>query len=291
MMKHGEMAYSSLGGRKRSTMNEPILRSQPSGESLMHTLKRIVGAICALLSTIVFLAFVGGIVGIWLVREPLTAKSDRILGRIEDTLRLVTHGLTDLGNALRKAEDNLHQYQKGAAKSDGNPQNDAVLKLVAWQLKSQVAPDIGKARETLIGVSEASVVLNSLLDDVNECPTVQFDRLDPEQLHRVTHTLSRVTTSAQDLSRLLEEGKMTDSQEAATRMEEGLQRVRDAVGGFDSRLTEIKTRVTDLKAQLPRRIDIGVVVLTAVFVWLALSQISLLMHGWAWLRAPAATAK
>ena len=255
----------------------------------MRTLQRILAFLCILLALGGLVAFVGGVLGIWVVRTPLTETSTRVLGRVEHVLGRITRGLDDLDTALGKAEENLRQYRSVPKGADSGPDNET-LKLVAWSLNNDVVPNMGNVRQTLMGVSASTVVINSLLADVNELPHARVASLDADKLQDISDTLSRLGSTAQQLSGMLKNGKTPQCDAAATRMQDGLATVRTTVTEYESRLSEIRDRITSLKAELPRDIHLGAIILTVVFLWLAFSQVSVLMHGWGWLRGGASTA-
>jgi hypothetical protein len=158
------------------------------------------------------------------------------------------------------------------------------LQFVASKLKRKTAPQLGNVRETLLGVSTAAEVINSLLADVNELPLARVSSLDSERLRGITAKLSKVGATAQQLGDLIDNGQPKEGEAAAERMRTHLEEVRASVGEFESRLDEIQERVTTLKSRFPHGIDVGAVAVSLVLLWLAVAQVSLLIHAWGWLR-------
>src|SRR5262245_38283348 len=81
-----------------------------------------------------------------------------------------------------------------------------------------------------------------------------------------------------------------DSSAAAnqlSRIERTLNRLRGMIGEFDPWLTLVRQRTELLKSKTLPWITPAAVILSAVYFWIALSQVSLMVHAWSWWRRAA----
>jgi hypothetical protein len=136
-------------------------------------------------------------------------------------------------------------------------------------------------------VTEASVVINSLLDGIKDLPLTSLTGIDAGQMRQIESTLSGVATKSQALSAALgdslpEEGPGLDDR--TSEVQEGLNRVLQLLSEFQSEVKRVQTRLAELKPETLAWIKAAPFIITVVLAWVALSQMSLFAHAWSWLR-------
>jgi hypothetical protein len=72
-----------------------------------------------------------------------------------------------------------------------------------------------------------------------------------------------------------------------SRVEQSLHRLRELVAEYEPRVKEVRQRTAELKSKTLSWITPAAAVLSLVCFWLALSQVSLLLHAWSWWKRPA----
>jgi hypothetical protein len=131
-----------------------------------------------------------------------------------------------------------------------------------------------------------------VLEDVGNFPLLAVAGLDIGDLTTINSTLSRVESSAWELTRLLGESSSsgdTDTDSAqVSQIEQTLKRLQGLIAEYEPRVTEVRQRTEELKAwTLPWITPAAAVVSVACF-WIALSQVSLFCHALSWCRSAAA---
>jgi hypothetical protein len=155
-------------------------------------------------------------------------------------------------------------------------------RMLARTVQQRLAPELGDAHETLHQVAEAAVVVNSMLEDVGNFPLLATSGLDLDRVNEMNRRLADVGPAAWELSRLLgEPGADSDAQ--VSRIESTLQTLRNLIADYQTQVTQVRERVDAVKAKLLFWMTPGAALISFVFFWIALSQVSVLCHAWSWL--------
>jgi hypothetical protein len=253
----------------------------------MNVGKRILAGLILLLSTVVLLLSLAGGVGVWVVKEPVTAKATRTFERIEAALDVAERNLDQVKTSLNRAAERLDSAREEQRKLAQEPQpNSAFQRIAARKVLPRIAPDLGNAHEKLHTVAEAAVVVNSMLEDVGNFPLLSVTGLDVERLTEINNRLAEVGPAAWDLSRLLgEPGPEPDADAAGaqlSRIERTLQTMQGLIAEYQSRVTEARQRAEALKSRTLSWITPAAILISVVCFWIALSQVSLMSHAWSW---------
>src|SRR5262249_25787390 len=133
----------------------------------MKILKRILAGCALLLATAGLLLSLAGGVGVWLVKEPVTAKATRVFERIEAALDVADTSLDHVKQSLARAADRLDSAKQEQSKLDkAGSKKPGLGKMLARPVLAKIAPDLGDTHEKLHTVAEAAVVVNSVLEDL-----------------------------------------------------------------------------------------------------------------------------
>src|SRR4029450_1949971 len=101
-------------------------------------------------------SLVGGI-GVWVIRESVTARSAQLFGRVEAALDVVDEGLERAPESLGRATERLDSARLEQTELSRQPQpKNARRKALALSVKRGIAPEIEDAHVTLSTVAEAS---------------------------------------------------------------------------------------------------------------------------------------
>ena len=252
----------------------------------MNAVKRILAVPILLVSVAMLLASVAGGAGVWIVRAPVTAKANRVFERVDQALTMAEENLDLAKASLKRAAENLdsaRDEQRRLAKE--SQKGSGLRRKLARTVQQKVARELGDANEKLHTVAEAAVVVNSVLEDVGNLPLLATSGLDMDRLKEMNGNLARVGPAAWELSRLLGESKPdADAGQQMSGVERILTTVRGWVSDFEPRLTEVRQRTESLKTSVLFWITPAAAVISGVFFWIALSQISCMCHAWCWLK-------
>jgi hypothetical protein len=249
----------------------------------------VLAGLAFLLSTAALVFGIAAGIGVWIVKEPVTARATHIFERIEAALDIADKGLdhvkTSLANATARL-DRVKQEQRKLAQEQGR--NSTLGRLLARTVQQTIAPDLGNANEKLHTVAEAAAGVNSVLEDLGNFPLLAVSGLDLGRLQEINSRLAEVAPAAWELSRLLgDSGTGSDPDAAGTqlsRVEQALKTMQGWITAYEPRFMQVRQQVEGLKAMTLPWITPATVVVSLVCLWIALSQVSVLCHAWSWWR-------
>jgi hypothetical protein len=249
--------------------------------------KRILAGFTFLLGAAGLLLSLAGGFGVWVVKEPVTAKATRVFDRIEAALDVADKGLDHVKTSLARAAERLDDVRAEQRNLAQEPRNSsATRRFMARTVQQLIAPQFSEAHETLHTVAEAAVVVNSVLEDVGNFPFLSVAGLDLDQLREINGRFDEVASSAWQLSRLLgEPGPRAESDEVSpqlSRVDQALKRMRRLVAEYEPRVAQVRQRTEELKARTLPWITPAAVLVSLACCWIALSQVSILFHACSW---------
>src|SRR5262245_27820155 len=170
----------------------------------MNVCKRVLAGLTFLLSVVALLVSLAGGVGVWMVQGTVKAKATKVFDRIEAKLDIADESLDHVQTSLDTAAKRLDKVREERQRTE--PQRGDPLRTFLLQTVQQgLGPEFDNAHEQLHTVAEATVVVNSVLEDVGNFPFLAVAGLDVGDLTEVNNSLTTVESSAWQLSRLLGE--------------------------------------------------------------------------------------
>jgi hypothetical protein len=166
--------------------------------------KRIVAVIVLVLAVVILLLGLAAGSGVWLVKGPVTDRATALFGRIDAALDLAARGLDEARASLARGAERLAAARQEQQQLADEPRKiSPTRRLLARQVQQRVSPQLGDAQLKVQGFAEAAVVVNSVLEDLGNLPTLSIPGLDRGRLNDINSRLSEATSSAWELSRLL----------------------------------------------------------------------------------------
>jgi hypothetical protein len=254
----------------------------------MSLLRRFLGVLVFLLSTACFIGCIAGIAGIWLARQDLSDKTRRISARVEVGLERAAAANRGVGRALEKARDDVASVDKELIDFQGDEKNrrpPGVLRRFVWQ---EVGPRLNELGGRLATVSDAAVMVSSLLQSLQELSLSHTGRINPDRLERLTDRSSQLATSLQRLQAMVGDGDRAVADKeiaAATRdVDLVLRNCQTTVEEWQSDLDTAHAELPRYEAEILGWMTLVAIAVTIVCAWVALSQISLFAHALKWCR-------
>jgi hypothetical protein len=252
----------------------------------MNVCKRILGCLGLLVGAAGLLLSLAVGVGVWVVKGPVTARATNVSERVDAALDKaegkLDHAQTSLARAMERLQDvRRERSQIPRTSRRGDPPWMAVARTV----QRTVAPELNDAHKDLHEVSEAAVVINSVLADVGNMPGLSETGLDQDRLEEMNGRIAGVGSAAWQLSQLLGEAD-PEADAQTSRIEQLLIRLRELVADYQNRLKEVRERTTALKDRVFAWITPAALIVSAVSFWIALSQLCVVSRAWSWIRQP-----
>lgn len=248
--------------------------------------RKIVAGTLTGLSSAVFLISLVGIILAWVYNTPLTLEAESRLSGAEAQLSQIQ---TDLRKAKDEVERALRIIQSAEdALSKLTEQTTSAkdaLEQVSQTLDDQLIPGLANTRERIGEVRTVLQDLRTALEELNTLPFIQLnipgdelltglvsevDSLDGE-IANMQDLAGRTSVFLSDTSYLLGGDFQTSKQ--------NLQGLLHVLEGYDAELTDWLRQIAAVKESTPRWIDNASLSLTVALLWLAFSQLGLILHG------------
>lgn len=251
-------------------------------------IRNVLAWVLIVLSILVLLLSLSGIVALWVYKEPMTREALDRLGQVENELRL---GQAALGTAGEELERSLSILDSTEAALNQFTQNDpqAFFEDVQTTLDDKLRPELETARERLINARDTLENVRVVVFGLNIVPFIQVNI--PDQ------TLTDLIDSADALeSRIGEIGDLAEQasallEDASALFGGDLAGTRASLEGFlaevtlyEGKLSSWRDQAAEVREALPVWINYASIVLTLLLLWFGLSQVSLFLHGRAFLR-------
>jgi hypothetical protein len=239
-----------------------------------------------LLSVAFLVACVAGIVAVWKVKQPVTDRASQLFTRADRILGTTVTSMKGVQEVMSQAQKSLANIQTTSGNLAGKPvDNNPLVKTLVRQTVTDLFPKVGDVRQTLSSVQELAVVANTVLDNLNEVPLVSVSRLDADRLEQASSQLTALASNSQQLSALLSDtnegtNKAQEVSDKASAIAQVLTDLQSLMNEYMPLVEKVQADVSEARARLVGWIEWGSIIITAVLAWLALSQLSMLCHGW-----------
>ena len=256
----------------------------------MTALRRILALLLVLLGIIGTAACIAGIVGVWRVKQPLLDRSARAFGVADKAFVVVTEYGDVISFTLTKSREDL-----GTIKTKAAIENNAAAKpsftdvVVSRMVADQLGTKIKNVGDAVNAVTDASIVLDSLLGQIDQLPATFVHKVNDDQLEQVQGTLGDVAAATRRLSSLLQTARPDENvppemAEATVEIEALLGRLLAWIDMLRERVKTTKTEVAELRPRLEFWIHWGSAIITGVLAWIGFSQLVVVGVAWRWLR-------
>jgi uncharacterized phage infection (PIP) family protein YhgE len=254
--------------------------------------KRIVGVLVIILASLGILLSAVGIVGVWLIKSNTQDAMLSIFSSVGGVLQTADNALGGVNTKLQSARDDLAAVgdtaqQLGNKAIQATPARDLILS----RLSDQSFPKIQSALDTATNVRDTAVAANELITTLNRIPGVSLPTLPGGRFQPLVDQLTAATTAAQQLRDSVRNTKaeainstVSTLTDRTKKLDSRLADAQASVSETQDQIKGVEARVMAAQTSVPRLLTIGAIGLTLVLLWLLLSQVSMLLFGWSYLR-------
>jgi len=256
----------------------------------MRSLRRFLGAMVVLLSTVGIACCIAGTIGIWMFHQSVSEKVKNIAARLDSGLQRVSIANQNFHRALEQARASVGKVSKGSTALGGGDEKSrragsALRKLV----RQQVGPNISNLGVQLATFSDAAAAVSSLLQSFQELPLgktsfTKFDKMDDwrVQTAQLADTLERLEAVVGDGNK---ESSGQEIAAASSAVDLALQRCQQKVADWHLGLEAAREGLQFVKTETFGWITPAAIVATLLCAWVAVGQLSLFAHALPWCRA------
>lgn len=263
----------------------------------MVLVKRILAIIIFIFSAVFIISCLVGVVFSWSINTPITNAIMNALTGVESILTVTENGLERVSNRLAEAQTNVDEIEENVeAAGDTLSEASIVYEIVERTVGDELFPKIETAAETIVNVRDSIIAFNGVLEAINEVPFVEVPTLS-EALDTAAEQIEAVQSDVADMRSDLQEIKeeaiskpVTAITDRTTRISVGLEGTQTALSNTQANIDTNLTTVAGIKSGVPGLIDLVSIVLSLVFIWIALGQVALIAIAWGVMKRVDATA-
>lgn len=256
--------------------------------------RKIIGIALIIAAIIGLILSVGGIIGFWMAKEPLTAGLTNTFDLLKTTLEATSSGMKVAEDTLTRAVSDVTTMEETiltASKTVGDtvPLIDSLAILLAEKLPTA----IGTVQTALTSAQTSARSIEGTLQLLTSIPFLPMEPYNPDV--PLPDALGEVVTSLDPIPQSL-----IDMEESLTTSQENLTMISSQVGTISENVGELRTTLNDTKQVIAQyqavlttlegqisiaQANIGNVlnivgwVVTIFLIWLGLAQIGLLTQG------------
>jgi hypothetical protein len=231
-------------------------------------MKRLISLLLALIALASFAGCIFALNWIWTVKKPLIDKTNRAFGRIDEVLALAR---TTIDDVQKNLEVSRASFRLTEASSARNRSPSFIESMMVRSVASQVSPNIADVQRTVNNVTEASIVVNSILESLQGLEGIE--RINTNPVRAMQSQMGRVTTASWELSGLLNSvTNETDGQKSA-RIIATLDQVIQLAEDYEKQVGALQHRVGQYEDETLYWLNLAPTLATVALGWVAISQV------------------
>jgi len=237
-------------------------------------MKRLLLSLFAILAIACFGLSGYGLYWMWKIKAPAIATTTDAFDKAGKWLNLADNTINDLKGNLEASRVQIAMVPRESNRAAGGA--GFMETMIARTVARQVAPNIDSVQRTLSQVTEATIVVNSILDSLPEESTGPLDRLQVGQVRQLQDQLDGVSRASWDLSELLAPSGPGDNESPgakAERIAASLAQIIFTVEDFQSRLHALQKRFEKIEKTTMYWLRVGPTIFTVVLIWVMISQL------------------
>jgi hypothetical protein len=226
-------------------------------------MKRLLHALFSLLAIATLAGCLFAIWWIWSVKKTAFNEGDKYLSIADKTL-------ADVSNQLKSQVFLV----KTTFKNDDT--QGFFGSFVGRSMARQLAPSVNDAQLTLERLTEASIVVNSILESLQEGP---LDKLDSNQVRNLQTQMEGVTKASWDLGDLLNNPQSPGGESAtekSQRVAANLETIIGLLNDYQRRIQSLQSSVQQMRKRTLYWMNLGPTLATIALSWIAISQLVVL---------------
>jgi chromosome segregation ATPase len=248
----------------------------------MSFVKRIVAALVLILAMAMLAASLAAAIGVWAVKKAAEVKLEMGVAKVGRALDKANKVSSTASQALDRAAQRLKEIQEEHRKIAATPAAPDISRRMLSRLAQQkLGPDLDQARSAAHEAADAASVIGTVLEELGG----SIPGLNAEAMTRANSQLQQASSAAWELGLLLGEADQAGAATAqASRIEHAVREMRALVGQLDPVLAEVRARADQLQDRASWWLAVGPPLVTIVGVWIALTQVSVIVHALGWWR-------
>ena len=256
--------------------------------------RKIIGITFIIAAIIGLILSVGGIVLVWVVREPLTTNLVNTIDLIGTTLEATSSGLSAVDETLSSTISNISTLES-TIQTASNSIDDSVpmIESISGLLSGNLPGAIEATQTGLTTLQDAAGSIESTLHLLTSIPFLPIERYAPEvaftdALDDISENLDPISQSLVEMESTLNttQGNMVMiaaelriiSQNISD-LNSSLSDIQLVIERYQEVITTAQEKVDSIRINLGTIITVTAWIFTIIFIWLGIAQLGLLTQG------------
>jgi hypothetical protein len=255
----------------------------------MGLLRRLVGAVVLLLSTVGTVGCVAGIIGVWMLSRGVSEGMRGITDKLDAGLQRVSAANQNVQIAVGKARADVANVGKESEDlGDGGKKGRRAARTIRALIQQQAGPNMDELGGRLSTLSDCAVAVSSLLESFQEVPLARASRLDSDQLNRRADEARQLSSILRRLEVAVSDGDTETGRQkvaaATSEVDLVLQKCQATVEAWQSDLDAARDDLAHARAKLLGWLTCAAIAVTVLCLWVGAGQISLFARAPRWCR-------
>lgn len=248
----------------------------------MVVLRRILAIIVILVATIAFLVNAAGLVGVWIIRQPVRDAVTALSTSVDEKLGMVDEALTRFTARADEGRQALARVNAAAKNLGDRLEENRPLLTTLIAARDDLGPRVAELRVRAVALHDAALRVNAVLETLNNLGLVTVPTFNDE-LGAIAERIDGIESDVQDLRKRIDEAQATASTNLIAAVAQRTDRINNVIGQIQSTAAKYQTtvaqkreQVTDRARKVMRTINFLVLSLTALFLAVAAGQLLLI---------------
>jgi chromosome segregation ATPase len=236
------------------------------------------------ISIIGIIACLVGIVGGWVINSRLTNSVENLLNGVQQITVSVEGSLEQARVHLNTANSAISTIRHTASQlGAGADVNTPLLDRITQTIQDGLSPALSRIRDAFLPIKESVLAINNTLEVFNTIPGLNLPTLT-SQLESLSDRIDQVNQSVADLQASIANFKAGVISNVLTAFMEKFEPIANLLSNLEQDVTTALDQINKLQASVERlqgvvasAIDIITLLLSIWLVWIALSQVSLVL--------------
>jgi len=250
-------------------------------------MKSLFHLICGLLAVACFLACGYGIWKIWECKPTVVDKTTYAFAKADEWLGAADKAIEEVRGNLEASRAQIQVVHLTNSNSPSSKPN-YMQTMLTRSVVSQVSPDISEMRRKVERVTEASIVVNSILESLHDIEPLEA--LNYHEVRSLQGQVEDVTQASWELNSLLAETSGVggeNSMEKSQRIANSLGNIINMSNDFQKKVQTLHNRVVATRDRTLYWMHLAPMLITIALGWVMVSQIVVLFSVARSLRQPA----
>jgi prefoldin subunit 5 len=251
--------------------------------------KRVLGIVVIVISILVLIISLGGVVGTWVVRADVARLVENVVSQTDAALQRAEDGVSRLNNQLDQTGSNISTITTTINTiGDQVEANNVILQAIDQIAGTSLVPALENLQTTANDLYDKLVAVNSKVETLSQIPPF---RGKGDVLDKASNVLTGLQEALQNLANFrqaVSDAKSSVTQKTVAvltaplnRLNNTLQTIQTAITGVQQTLGDLQTSLATFQTTVISWLNIAAILITLLLLWIALSQYSLILHGWA----------